>query len=142
MPAHSYANTGSSLGPVEPANFEPVLSGLAEGQLVLPRCQHCGAWNWPPPASCRECGSVKLGYSVVDSVAGVLYSYTVVWHTRLSQFVDRVPYIVGIVEVAETGVRLAGEVESEDMSHLTIGAPAEPVFDTSDDGIPILRWVI
>ena len=79
--------------------------GLRIGILRIPRCVHCGVWNWYPLVACRACGSSAFDWCEVTP-QGTLHSWTRVHH-RFTSHAIATPYLVGLVEPDETdGVRI------------------------------------
>lgn len=70
-------------------------AGLAEGKLVLCRCQACQTWIHPPRACCPRCWSDEVGH---DSPSGKakLYSYVI-----QPTAPGRGPEVIGWAELAE-----------------------------------------
>ena len=81
-------------------------SALAEGRLVIPRCDTCGRHSFPPMPSCPLCGSRHVSPDEVSG-EGTIYSWATV-HIALSPaFEADVPYTVLVVDLCEGG-RLIG----------------------------------
>lgn len=71
-----------------------------EGRLAIQRCGHCRRWNHAPSMNCPACGSVDLGFEDVCGQA-TLFSWTVIHHSPGPAFEDKLPLLVGIVELVE-----------------------------------------
>jgi uncharacterized OB-fold protein len=100
----------------------------ARDELVLPRCDGCGAWCWYPRRACRACGHDTWSWVPVSG-RGTLFSWTVVRHAFLPQFRDLVPFVTGLVSVDEDpAVRLATRVVDCDPDDLRCGLPVAVVF--------------
>jgi uncharacterized OB-fold protein len=84
--------------------------GLAEERLLLRRCDACGRAAFPPMPGCPHCGHDE-GTVVESSGAASLYSWTVCHVAFDPAFADDVPYVVGVVDVAE-GARLIARVDA------------------------------
>jgi uncharacterized protein len=84
-------------------------ASLQSGLLKIPRCCHCHAWNWYPIPNCRSCQ--HSGFEWIEvGLTGTLYSWTRV-HRRFTSFELAVPYVVGLVEMADApGVRIAARL--------------------------------
>jgi uncharacterized OB-fold protein len=81
-------------------------SALADGRLVVPRCNACGRHSFPPMPSCPRYGSRDVTPDEVSGV-GTIYSWATV-HIALSPaFEADVPYTVLVVDLREGG-RLMG----------------------------------
>lgn len=94
---------------------------LQEGDLRLPQCTECGAWNWYPVPVCKHChGSDFLWTSV--PTAGTLYGATRMHRNFTGQDIGDVPYIVGLVEPrGMAGIRLTCRYLAGDDRILPVG---------------------
>ena len=86
---------------------------------------------WPRPISVKT-GKANLEWREASG-KGVLYSYTVC-HVPGAGFEERVPYVVGCIELAE-GVRMVANLVGVGPQEAKIGMPMrvtwEPVGDTN-----------
>ena len=114
------------------------LFGAARGhQFVLPRCEACGEFRFPPRLRCPRCGETRTEW-VAASGHGTVYSYVIV-HQRLHPAFDpHLPYGVVLVQLEEGPRMLAMVIESE-LAEVRVDAPVEVVFQTLDDGVVIPR---
>lgn len=103
-------------------------AGAARGELVMPRCDACGALNWYPRERCRSCEQDAFTWTAVSG-RGRLFSWSVVRHAFLPQFRDKVPFVPGLVAIDEDPrVRLVTEIVDSDPSELSFDMPVEVVF--------------
>ena len=110
----------------EPAR--PFWAAAAAHELRLPRCQACGTLNACGDATCRACGSTAFDW-VLLSGRGTLYAWTCVHRAFLPQFADQVPFVTGLVAVAEDpGVRVVTRLVDCDPEDLHADQPVEVVF--------------
>ncbi|MHB8669658.1 MAG: Zn-ribbon domain-containing OB-fold protein [Acidimicrobiales bacterium] len=112
--------------------LRPYWDGAARDQLMIPRCGDCRAWVWYPPveagAECPTCGSNALGWKPASGRA-TLFSWVVVRHPFLPQFADQVPYVTGLVALAEApAVRVATRLVDCSEQELAFELPVEVVF--------------
>jgi uncharacterized OB-fold protein len=70
------------------------------GRLDILRCQACGHFVHYPRPICDRCHSMDLAPDTVSG-RGTLYSYTVVMQAFHPYFVDRLPYVLAVVELEE-----------------------------------------
>lgn len=74
--------------------------GCEEGRFLLQRCADHGHLQYPPGPLCRCCGSAIAGW--VDSVReGRVEAFSLVTRPPIPAFEGRVPYMIGIVRLAE-----------------------------------------
>jgi uncharacterized OB-fold protein len=113
----------------------------ADGRLALCRCQECHLWLQPPLERCRACGGATAFEPV--SGRGRLYSFIVVHQPAVPGYRDKLPYIVGLVELAEqSGLRLPGRIEGVEASKLADGSPLRVEIVDHPGGpyrVPIFR---
>jgi uncharacterized OB-fold protein len=100
---------------------------VARRELHLLKCQGCGRFVHYPRPVCPRCLSDDLVPEAISG-RGTLYSYTVVMQPGHPYFVDKVPYVIGVVEIAEeAGVRLPAGIDADE-EQLRCGIPMEVVF--------------
>jgi uncharacterized OB-fold protein len=96
-------------------------------QLQLLRCDGCRHFVHYPRPICPRCGSTSLTPTPISG-RGTLYSYTVVMQAGHPYFVDKIPYVIGVVEIEEeVGVRMPAGIEGTE-EELRCGTPMEVVF--------------
>jgi uncharacterized OB-fold protein len=101
-----------------------------EGRLSIQRCTACRRWNHAPSLACPGCGSLDLAYEDVSG-KGTLFSWTIIKEAPAPGFRDRLPLIVGIIELAEQPhLLLAANLLNVAPDALTLGMPLEVVFET------------
>ena len=119
---------------------QPFYDAAREHRLVVQRCTACGNAQFPPEVVCVTCQSAELEWSEV-SPAGTLTSFARVWHPVHPALADRVPYLVGVVELM-SGVRLLGNVVGDPQrDDLVLDMPMRAVFEDHDDaGVTLIQW--
>jgi uncharacterized OB-fold protein len=101
---------------------------VGRGELVLPRCSECGAWQWYPEADGTDCVGGRLVWETV-SPTGTLYSFTRVHRSFLPGGRGADPYLVGLVDLdGVDGPRLVVPLTEE----IAIGERVEARFVTQD----------
>lgn len=105
-------------------------NAAAEHRLVLQRCGSCSKLQYPPEVCCQRCQAQELE-PVEVSGRGVLYSYAVVDRVLHAGFVDAVPYVVALVELAEQpGLQiLTNLVDVPQGTALSCGMPVEVTYE-------------
>jgi uncharacterized OB-fold protein len=87
-------------------------------RLEAAKCKKCGKIYFPPRLICPGCRSKEFE-PVKLSREGKLLTYTVI-RVGPSQFVDQVPYAIGIVELKE-GVKILSQITDCDLEKLATG---------------------
>jgi uncharacterized protein len=100
----------------------PFFAGAARRELVITRCETCGAYVWYPQEACPRDGG-PLTWTAVSG-RGTLFSWAVVRRAFLPAFEDRVPFVTALVALAEDpAVRLC--------TYVVGAAPDELVADAA-----------
>jgi uncharacterized protein len=81
-------------------------SALAEGHLLIHRCDDCLGFSFPPIASCPLCASVHVR-DALASGDGTIYSWVTVHVALDPRFARDVPYTIVAVRLA-AGPRMLG----------------------------------
>lgn len=119
----------------------PFWQAAREGRLAIQRCTGCRTWIHAPAMLCPACGSAELGFEQVSG-QGALFSWTVIKEAPAPGFRDRVPLIVGIVELAEQPhLLLAANVLGVAEADLRLGMPLMVEFEPlgEDCALPQFR---
>jgi uncharacterized OB-fold protein len=95
------------------------------GELVLPRCAACARFAQPGAEACPDCGA-PLHWTPAGG-AGTVYSYAVVHQVFDPSLAGEVPYVVGLVELAE-GPRVVTRLVGFDRAALRVGAAVRVAF--------------
>lgn len=104
--------------------------GCNEERFLVPRCVPCGKTRWPPGPMCPHCQSTATEW-IESSGAGSVYSWVVVTHPVDPVFIDQVPYVVAMIDLAE-GVRVVGNVEDCAPDEIVAGMAVELFFEQRD----------
>jgi uncharacterized protein len=89
-----------------------------DGIFRVPRCDACGTYRFPPTSMCPSCHAIAFTWTPVSGDA-TLWTWTIVHRPPKPQFVDLVPYCLGVAQLAE-GPLVLGQVDT------TVLAGAEP----------------
>ena len=105
-------------------------AAAAEHRLVLQRCGSCSKLQYPPEICCVHCQAEEFEVAEVSG-RGVIYSYSVVDRPLHAGFVDALPYVVVLVELADQPglIILSNLVDVPDGTSLSCGMPVEVVFE-------------
>ncbi|MGQ0626255.1 MAG: Zn-ribbon domain-containing OB-fold protein [Sporichthyaceae bacterium] len=79
---------------------EPFAAALADGKLVVQKCNACGELIMYPKYRCPRCFSGDLGWQQVCG-AGQLQTFTILRYGPPSSFAVEAPYCIGIVKLDE-----------------------------------------
>ena len=105
----------------------PFFAGAARGELVITRCDSCGAYVWYPQATCPHDGG-SLTWTPVSG-RGSLFTWAVVRRAFLPAFEDRVPFVTALVALEEDpAVRLCTYIVGAAPEDLVADAPVAVEF--------------
>ena len=111
--------------------------GVNQGKLMILRCQGCGFYVHYPRPICRRCLSTDLEPTQVSG-RGTLYSYTVAIQPFHPYFVEKVPYVIAVVELPEQeGLRVTTNIIDCPEEKLKAGLPVEVVFNEVAPGLTL-----
>lgn len=104
---------------------EPFWEAARQGRLVVPQCQDCGLYMWPPISMvCSRTQSDNVEWAEVSG-EGTVYSYSVVTRPPTPAF--ETPYVVAIVELSE-GPRMLSSLVDVAPQDVSIGMAVEVRF--------------
>jgi uncharacterized OB-fold protein len=116
----------------------PFWDALRRHELVVQRCDECGALRFVPSVRCRRCGSSSATWVPMSGDATV-YTYTIVHRAPTPAYQADAPYAIAYVELAE-GPRMPTRLVDVDTDEVAIGMPVEVVFDDVDDDLTLYRF--
>ena len=116
----------------------PFWDALARDELALQRCRACAVWVHYPRRRCTPCLSDDLAW---ESVApeGTIHTFTVTHRPTAPVFVDEMPQVLAVVELAN-GVRMTSTIVVDDPGTLHVGTPVVGVFDHAPTRPTLLRF--
>lgn len=120
--------------PVHDGDSRVFWEGVAQGKLLIQRCDACQQFVFYPRYLCPQCFSEALSW-VEAQGTGTIYSYTVV-HRAYGPFAGQTPFVVAIVELAE-GVRMMTRIAGAEPSSVRIGARVRVTFVAVDEGVTL-----
>lgn len=127
--------------PAPDALTQPFWDGCRQRKLLILRCSNCGHYIHFPRPVCRFCLSTDLVPEAVSGRATVV-TYAVAVQPFHPYYADKVPYVIGTVELAEQPglmmfTRFTGCTEDD----MKIGMAVEVAFeDVADDlTLPLFR---
>jgi uncharacterized protein len=136
--------------PFDPAESPPVpvpteetafyWDAVAEHRLELLRCRSCGHFRHYPRRICDVCLSTDLQPEAVSG-RGTLYSYCEVMQGSHPYFAARIPYLIGIIDLAEEpGVRLPTGIVDCVAGDLRCGIAMEVTFREVTPTLTLPFW--
>lgn len=125
--------------PTIEAESQPFWDAAKEGRLLIQRCDACGAAQHYPRVLCTSCWSDQVRWETVAG-RGTLYTYSTVFMNDLPPFSERLPYVVGAVDLEE-GPRLMTRIVGAVPEELRIGMAVHVDFEriSEDVTVPVFR---
>lgn len=120
--------------PVPHEADRPFWDGLAEGRLVLSRCDRCSRHEQRDRAVCSNCSGESFTWTQVSG-RGTIHSYTVVRQSAVHGFADEVPYVLVGVSIEEEPecVVVTNLVGEYDIDRLDLGRAVIAEFEPRGD---------
>jgi uncharacterized OB-fold protein len=126
--------------PIPQPEAERYWRGLREREIWLRGCNTCGATYFYPRDICPACFSRDTTWRR-SSGRGTLYAFAIVHRPPAPAFRERVPYVVGLVQL-EGSARIPANIVdvAPDPAHVRIGMALEPVFEDQSSEITLLKF--
>jgi uncharacterized OB-fold protein len=105
------------------------------GVLLIKRCAACTKPHFYPRPFCPYCWSTEVHWEEASGRA-VLYTYSIVRRNDLAPFTDRVPYVAGIVDLAE-GPRAMTDIVEVGLDDVHIGMELVATFVEIAPGVTV-----
>jgi len=117
---------------------EPFFQALEDGRLLVGRCGSCERHHYYPRPHCPHCWSDDVEWVPACGQA-TLYTWSVIHTNDLPPWPSRVPYVAGVVELAE-GPRMMTHIVGAEGDELSIGMPLEVEFVDLDEDLTIAAF--
>jgi hypothetical protein len=92
----------------------------ARGELLIQRCDRCGAHQFYPRRHCIACWADEPTW-IACSARGTLHTFSVVHRATNPEFADDCPYVFAIVQLAE-GPRISTRIVDAPLAELRCDA--------------------
>lgn len=132
--------TAHALLPVPTEDSAPYWDACARHELAIQRCESCARFQFYPRVMCVHCSSRTLTWERVSGL-GTVYSFTIVHRPPSRELMERVPYVVALVDLDE-GVRMMTHVVGCDPSEIEVGKRVEVAFEDRAPGISLPVFVL
>ena len=116
--------------------FEPYYQGISENKLMVQRCSYTDNYIWPPRITSPYSPTGEIIWEEVKGI-GKVYTFNVVYRAFHPYFSDKVPYVIGIIELEE-GIRMIGNILI-DPEEVSIGMQVKVNFLNVDD-LTLVQW--
>jgi len=116
----------------------PFWEAAKRHELQIQSCGSCGAHIFYPREVCPECLSSDLQWLKVSG-KGTVYSYTIAQAPTHPAFVEDVPYVIAIVELAE-GPHLTTNITGCQPDEVRVGMPVVTTFDDVTPEMTLVKF--
>jgi uncharacterized OB-fold protein len=124
--------------PVPSPESAPYWDGLKRHELLLQRCEDCGARQFYPRALCTACGGTRLAWTRASGRA-TLVSWSVVRRAVSEAYAADVPYALALVQLDE-GPTLMSTLVAIALDAVRVGMALEVVYDDRPEGYTLPRF--
>jgi uncharacterized OB-fold protein len=124
--------------PVPSAESQAYWDGLRDRKLLMPRCDACGKYWFPPSLLCPHCNETKWTWTSTSG-RGRIFSYVVYHRVYHPGFAEEVPYAVAVIELDE-GPRMVSNVIGIAPDKLACDLRVEVVYQPITDTITLPKF--
>lgn len=117
---------------------QPFWDAAREHRLVMPRCDDCSRFAFPPTVACLQCGGERFTWVDVSG-RGKVFSFVVYHRVYNEWFRDKVPYVLAVIELEE-GPRLISNIVGIPYGDVQCEMAVQAVFDDVRDGVVIPQF--
>lgn len=109
----------------------PFIQAMNEGTILLKYCTICRRFLHPDATICTQCLLEDLEWKEASG-EGYLFSFGIM-HQKFSEFADRVPYNIAVVQLAE-GPQIFSTIANCVATDLKVGMKLCVRFEDAGDG--------
>ena len=119
-------------------DLRPFFEAARRRELVVQRCNQCGALRFPARQLCADCLATSAEWVPVSG-RGEVFSFNVMHQVYHPGFASEVPYAVVLVKLEE-GPKILSNLVGLPPQEIRIGLPVRVVFDEISDEITLPRF--
>jgi uncharacterized OB-fold protein len=124
--------------PVPSAESQAYWDGLRDRKLLMPRCDACGKYWFPPSLLCPHCNATNWTWTSTSG-RGRIFSYVIYHRIYHPGFADEVPYAVAVIELDE-GPRMVSNVIGIAPDKLACDLRVQVVYQPITDTITLPKF--
>jgi hypothetical protein len=124
--------------PVPSSESKPYWEGLRQHQLLIPRCNACRRYWFPPSTNCPHCTSSDFTWTPVSG-RGKVFTYVVYHRVYHPGFADQVPYTVALVELEE-GPRMISNIVGIPPDQVACEMPVHVIYEDVADNVTLPKF--
>ncbi len=119
----------------------PFWDAALDERLTVPRCTHCGTFNWTPDNRfCANCLSQDFRWVDLPGT-GIVYSFIVVRHPLRPDMQDYVPFIPAVIEPdGAPGIRMTSNIVDVEPEAVYCDMNVKVVWHKASDTLVLPFW--
>lgn len=121
-----------TIRPAENDLTEPYWAASRRGVVLLQRCRRCRHCWHPPSPVCVACQSTDVAWEEACG-EGVIHTFTIVRRAAHRALDGRLPYLIGVVRLAE-GPLLLTNIVGDDAQEVAVGTAVRLTAATAAGG--------
>lgn len=125
----------------EHTRIHPFFTHLKEGRLTTTRCKACGEVLWQPRVVCPHCNGEEMDWIDLPQ-EGELHAFTSVTVGAPMGMEDDLPFVVGIVKLRGTGLKVLARIDGASYEDLSIGQAVRLKVQPLEDGRVWFRFQV
>ncbi|MSQ40834.1 MAG: hypothetical protein EXR55_04095 [Dehalococcoidia bacterium] len=120
---------------------KPFWDACAQGKLMVQKCTMCDRKQFPPEATCRNCGWAFNLTWIPTSGRGTIVGYSVTYDTRINAWVPDQPFNNAVIALEEDpAIKFHSNLPGVKVNEVPVGAKVEVYFLDLEDGIKLPEW--
>jgi uncharacterized OB-fold protein len=124
--------------PVPSFESKPYWEGLRRHLLLMPRCDACRGYWFPPSTHCPHCTSADFTWTPVSG-RGKVFTCVVYHRVYHPGFANEVPYSVALVELEE-GPRMISNIVGISPGEVACEMPVRVIYEDVTDSITLPKF--
>jgi uncharacterized OB-fold protein len=130
----------AGMGPEADRDSAPWWEAVRRHELIVQRCDGCGALRFPARAICNRCRSREWEWVPVRGT-GRVYSWIVNHQVFMPAMRDKVPFPILAIRLDEgDDILMYGILAEASADVLRPGLRVEAVFEDTDDRTTLINW--
>lgn len=114
---------------------------LKEGRLTTTKCRACGEVLWQPRIVCPHCNADEMDWIDLPK-QGEIYAFTSVMLGAPKGMEDEVPFVVGIMKLKGTDLKVLARIDGVRYEDLRIGQTVKLKIHSLKDGRVWFRFQV
>jgi uncharacterized OB-fold protein len=127
--------------PVADEVSKPFWDAVQERRLLIQTCTTCNRRQYPPEATCRQCGKADHLEWKETSGRGKVNGWFVQYDTRIVPLKAEQPFNTVVIELEEDpAILYFSFLRGVPLDEVPVGAPVEVIFEELSNGQLLHEW--